>query len=164
MKWKIDNNLVVFEGSLNESSNFSEFSKDTIKIPLDVPIILDFSNILYANSAGISSYVKFLQSFNGLVNYVNTPYWMVNYLNLIPELIDGKNKVISIQVPYYAKDSSEDLVVTFEIGKDIPVLDTYKDYELATYEKDGDTYIPDIVPEIYFGFISHAITLYFVYL
>ena len=160
MEWNIEGNKVNFHGKLTETSDVKKFTEDMSKVSSNTGFQFDFSAVQFANSMGISQLMRFLQEFKGDIEYINAPIWLVNAINVIPQLTCGRFKTKSIQVPYYSEETNEDLTVTLEVGKDIPVKESYKGFELQKIEKDGDTFIADIIPENYLSFISIYKNLY----
>ena len=160
MESRVEGNAVVFEGVLNEKSNFLQIEKSIDELSSSLgdeeAVKLDFSAVSGGNSTGISNWLKIQSAIQGSIDFVNTPFWLVLQMNMIEEFTDGNVVVSSVIVPFYApeKDLHQDLKM--EIGKDI-VISEDEDVKVDGREIDGNYYEPDFEPYDTFSFLQRIV-------
>lgn len=150
-------NTMVFEGVLDEETSgdhlmsaYEQLKKSNPK----PPIILDFSKVTRANSAGLVTWLKFLQTIHTKVKYVNTPVWLVGQFNMIKGYFTNGSYVESLQIPLYSPNVQFSKIITIRLGKDVPILADYTDFKLPNQMIEGQEYEADFDPAQYFSFIS----------
>lgn len=150
-------NTLVFEGVLDEETSLDHLSsayQQLKKSNPTLPITLDFSKVSRANSAGLVTWLKFLQSAHTKVKYVNTPVWLVGQFNMIKGYFTNGSYVESVQIPLYSTAAQYSKIVTIKLGKDVPILPDYSDFKLPNQMIEGHEYEVDFDPAQYFSFIS----------
>ncbi|KAB8028052.1 hypothetical protein [Fluviispira multicolorata] len=157
MEVVVNNTTVEFSGLLNEES-----SVDLIKQGLEQAIKnsaakkevnLDFSKVKRANSCGILAWYKILENFDCSFIYVNAPRWLVEQFN-ISDFLSEKTTVSSIYANFYCPSNDTHEVLLLNIGKEIPILDNYDEFNLVLKNKEGFDLEIDFEPSEYFYFIS----------
>jgi ABC-type transporter Mla MlaB component len=147
---------VEFSGILNEESSVElirQALEQGLKNAEDKTIRLDFSKVKRANSCGILAWYKIVEKIQGSFIYVNVPRWLVEQFN-ISDFLSEKMFVESIQAHFYCPQIDTHEVVLLHLGKDIPILKNYDDYEIQIKSKDGFDMEMDFEPNEYFFFIS----------
>ena len=115
---------------------------------------VDFSSTKYANSAGILVWIKVLEAYGYPIKYIQAPKWLVNQFNMVPQLINGKNSVQNIEIPFYNSETDKEICLFYAIGREIPIQENYDGFVVKSVNEDGLEFLPDIIPEKYFSFIS----------
>jgi len=157
MEVVVNNTTIEFSGLLNEESSVANIKKAlelAFSNAKDKVVRLDFSKVKRANSCGILAWYKILEDFkDGKCIYTNVPRWLVEQFN-ISDFLTDRTYVESIQANFYcpANDTHETLILT--IGKEIPILDNYDNFNLVMKSKDGFDLEIDFEPNEYFYFIS----------
>ena len=157
MEVVVNNATIEFSGLLNEESSIDNIKKgleQAFANSKDKVVRLDFSKVKRANSCGILAWYKILDGFkDGTCIYINVPRWLVEQFN-ISDFLSDKTLVESIQANFYcpSNDTHETLLLT--LGKEIPILDNYDDFNLIMKSKDGLDLEIDFEPNEYFYFIS----------
>lgn len=156
MEVVVNKSTVEFSGLLNEDSSEDTIQKgleDALKNAPDKVVRLDFSKVKRANSCGILAWYKILEKFDCKFIYVLAPRWLVEQFN-ISDFLNDRTTVESIQANFYcpSNDTHESLYLT--IGKEIPILNNYDDFNLVLKNKDGLDIEMDFEPSEYLYFIS----------
>lgn len=157
MEVAVNDTTIEFSGLLNEESSMEVIKNGLVqafKNSKDKVVRLDFSRVKRANSCGILAWYKILENFNdGIFVYVNVPRWLVEQFN-ISDFLSDKTRVESIQANFYcpSNDTHETLLLT--LGKEIPILDNYDQFNLVLKNKDGLDLEIDFEPNEYFYFIT----------
>jgi len=154
----VNNNLVEFSGILNEDSSSEEIKKSLEKAlaaSTDKKIQVDFSKVRRANSCGILTWYKVLESLAGFFIYINVPRWLVEQFN-ISDFLNKNTTVYSIEANFYCpqNDTHESRILV--IGTDIPVQENYSNFHMVLKTKDGFDLEMDFEPTEYFYFISSS--------
>ena len=160
MESKIEKNQISFHGVLDENTNVETLARTFNLLENKTNIEMDFSSVLYANSVGILNWLKILEKIDFSITYINAPYWLIKQFNMIPQLLDGKHTVKSIHIPFFCNDLNHELNKTYIIGEDIPIMDSYADFELQAITHNGHEYLPEVVPADYLEFISQNIQIF----
>lgn len=156
MEIKLKQNTLCFKGILDESvtvDSLTDWFEKTFSESGSKDVSVDFTSVKYANSAGILAWIKALTSFGRPIVYLSAPTWLVLQFNMVPQLINNENSVVKIQVPFYNTQTEEEKVFDYTIGKEIPILDSYDKFDIDSKEINGETFVPDFIPERYFDFI-----------
>ena len=159
MEAVVQNTTVEFSGLLNEDSSSQVIQnalKEALKNSTDKVIYIDFSRVKRANSCGILTWYKILESLQGTFIYIKVPRWLVEQFN-ISDFLNDNATVQSIEANFYCpqNDTHENLLLT--LGKDVPILEDYSDFSLSFKNKDGLPLEMDFEPTEYFFFISSGI-------
>lgn len=150
-------NTLIFEGTLSEDSSPTELASALAKLEqlgIKDAVSLDFSKVSRANSAGIVIWLKFLKTLKHPVKYVNAPVWLVGQFNMIKGYFDNGGFVESFQAPIFCPANEYSKVVTFQVGKEVPILKSFDDFRLPNRMIDGQEYEMDFDPGQYLSFIS----------
>jgi len=153
-------NSLIFEGVLDEETAQTDLTNALAKLMASggkPPVTLDFSKVVYCNSAGIIVWIRFLRESKLTFKYVNAPIWLIGQFNMVKDLLANGSFVESFQAPFFCLKSQESKALTLEVGKDIPVLSDYGTYKVPNRKVDGKEFEVDFVPERYFSFISENI-------
>lgn len=156
MEHKLEGDELKFIGVLDESTK----PEDLVSIieaahrQASGPLLFDLSEINRANSCGILTWLRILKNFDFEYFYTNTPLWLISQFNMIAEFFTSSAKVKSVQAHYYCGDRDSTIVRVLEIGKDVPILESYDDFDLPNVTVDGYEYEPDFDPAEYFAFVS----------
>jgi hypothetical protein len=157
MKFSVENQSFVFQGSLDEStpenSLISEFQKLRLSLG-SKPLSVDFTDVLGANSNGIVSWLRFIESARHPLSYRGVPVWMVGQFNMIDRFFAFGSFVESMAVPFYSAESNESEVVILRVGADIEIRNCYRDFNLGPRTFRGKIFEMDCEPERYFQFLS----------
>lgn len=148
---------MIFEGILDEDVQQSTLINAFAKLKasgLTPPLVLDFSKVEYANSAGILTWVKFLREINVACRYVNAPIWLIHQMNMIDDFLKNGSTVYSFQAPYFCPETQESKSLLLVVGKDIPVQKDYAGFAAPNRSEGGKVYECDFIPERYLSFIS----------
>jgi anti-anti-sigma regulatory factor len=156
MDVSVTKNLVEFSGILNEDSSsqiIENALEQALKDAPDQTILLDFSKVKRANSCGILTWYKSLEASKGKFVYTKVPRWLVEQFN-ISDFLNDHTTVDSIEAHFYCpqNDTHENMLLV--IGKDIPILENYTNFNLTLKNKDGLDLEMDFDPHEYFYFIS----------
>ena len=160
MEVVVNESIIEFSGLLNEESSVENIKKaleQAFNNSKDKIVCLDFSKVKRANSCGILAWYKLLGAFkDGICIYKNVPRWLVEQFN-ISDFLSERTRVESIQANFYcpSNDTHETLLLT--LGKEIPILDNYDNFNLVMKSKDGLDLEIDFEPNEYFYFISSNI-------
>jgi ABC-type transporter Mla MlaB component len=160
MEVTFEQGILKLEGSLDESISTELFQKVIEELKTQASgeaIPLDFSKVLRANSAGILTFLRVLKGANLRFKYINTPVWLVEQFSMINQFLENSSYVESLQVPYFCEDDDSEELLTFELGKEIPLLESYSDFELESRMINNKEYEPDVSPERYFAFIAQQL-------
>lgn len=156
MKTRVEGDIVIFEGVLDETDSLEDLQATLKKIKQSRPsaITVDFSKVSSGNSSGILVWLKAVYGAAAQVKYVNAPVWLVNQFNSIRGYFENKSYVESFFAPFFNESQDQSFHVQFIVGKDIPIQKDYSNFTVQDRVKDGLTYQPDFDPQQYFGFIS----------
>jgi ABC-type transporter Mla MlaB component len=157
MKSSVLPNTIIFEGVLDEETKMPELMAAYEKLKaagVSPPVTLDFSQVTYANSTGIVVWLKFMQEVKTVFKYVNAPVWLVSQFNSIRGFLDHNSFVESFQAPYFAPKSQDSKAICLAIGKDVPVLKDYSEFNFANRAIQGKVYEIDFDPTQYLSFIA----------
>lgn len=157
MKIDVLQNALTFEGLLDEETSISDLLVAHGKLMGSggkPPIALDFSKVLYGNSAGIIIWIRYMREVKVAFNYINTPIWLIGQINMIKDFLANGSVVSSFQAPFFAPSSQESRAFVLEVGKDIPALKDYSDFKVPSRTFQGKEYENDFVPQRYLAFIA----------
>jgi hypothetical protein len=115
---------------------------------------LDFRDVRRANSLGIIRWSKFVRSVKGPFEYRNVPTWLVEQINLRVIALGTDSRVSSIMAPFYCGADGSHEVHCLEIGRDVPVLDDYSNFNIERTSRKGLKLEADFEPKEYFGFLA----------
>lgn len=147
LSFSIKDGCLIFSGVLNERVPIEFFRSCLEELGKEVSEIgLDFSDVSSGNSMGLRTLHDFLSELDQPVVYKNVPYWLVEQFNLIRGFVKKSWKVESLILPFYHPDSEEEISLLCEVGKDIPKLDSYEDFEYGEKLVNGQKYLPDFDP------------------
>lgn len=120
-------------------------------------VLLDLSKVQRANSSGLLQWLRMTKRLSLPLCYRNTPVWLVEQFNMIDEFFDGDVRVESLYAHFYCPetDSSESHLLT--LGKEVPILSQYKDFQVTVTSGEGKTLEPDFDERSYFHFIARHI-------
>jgi hypothetical protein len=154
----VHKNTVVFSGILNEDSA-SNVIKSSLEEALnsspDKKVFVDFSKVKRANSCGILTWYKVLETLPGFFTYINVPRWLVEQFN-ISDFLNKNTTVESIEANFYCPQNDTHENIYLVIGKEIPILEDYSSFQLVLKNKDGLDLEMDFEPVEYFSFISSS--------
>ncbi len=155
---KIQDQNIVFTGVLDESFVTADFISQVQKVRATYKtehIGLDFSNVQYANSLGIATWIKLIDQLkDGVYHYKKTPIWLVHIMSIISGVIPANFYVTSIFVPFYSEKHDKEIQTLMDIGKDIPIKKDYSDFNLESKTVEGVYYEPDISSDHFFRFLA----------
>lgn len=157
---KFENKQLNFFGKLDETDeakNIADTIEDAGKQLSAKTITIDFSGTTGANSVGVSTWVKTLQSLSVTIKYVNMPEWLAEQMNMIPALATQMASVDSVLAPYYSEDTN-DIVFQKIDTSDLPRLqEKIASGALETIEIDGKSFEADFDPSDYFYFLIEGL-------
>lgn len=156
MEVAVDKNTVEFSGLLNEDSSSEAIQKgleEALNNSPEKTIYIDFSKVKRANSCGILTWYKVLESLSGKFIYIKVPRWLVEQFN-ISDFLNENTTVESIEANFYCPQNDTHENILLVIGKEIPVLEDYSEFTLVMKTKDGLDLEMDFEPNEYFYFIS----------
>lgn len=119
------------------------------------PVEIEVGGLKRGNSIGMLEWEKFAAQFKFAHYYSNSPFWLVNYFNMISSFFQNDQvSVLSIYAPFVCEDdeSSENLLLT--LGKEIPILESYQNFEVPDFKKNNKIYSPDFDARRYLVFIA----------
>ena len=73
---------------------------------------------------------------------------------MVSNLLKDKVLVSTVVLPFYSEDEDKEILRIFEIGKEIPILDDYSDFELDDVNQDGIVYSAEFDETMIFSFLS----------
>lgn len=161
MRINLEPNTMIFEGLLDENTSLVELKESlkklselAVKSAYPLPVVVDFSKVVRANSSGILTWLRFLQSSSTQFKYVNAPTWLVGQFNIVSGYFENGSFVYSFYVPFYAPKtrSSKNLLMT--VGVDIQIQTEYASVSIPSRMIDGDMFEIDFEPNRYFSFIK----------
>ncbi len=155
MEVKVKDATVEFFGILNEESSEENIKKSlqtALQNSNNKKIFIDFSNVKRANSCGILSWYKIIDSFDAEFTYIKSPRWLVEQFNL-SDFLNHKTFVQSIQAMFYCPKNDTHEIVSLQIGKEIPLLNDYDQFQIHLKNPKGLDLEMDFEPSEYFHFI-----------
>ncbi len=156
-------NGLKFEGVLDEmtSGQHLEQALGTLRAQkISGPVILDFSAVTRANSAGIVTWLRFFQKVSKPAKYVNSPIWLVSQFSMIKGYFDSESYVESFYAPYFDLKTEKSASFVHRIGKDLPLLENYENFQAPNIEINGNICEPDFTPQQYLSFISENYSVF----
>jgi hypothetical protein len=156
MEFTIKNNTVEFGGCLDERSSLDQLLRGLQQAASGAnggKVRVDFSKVKKANSIGILSWAKVIDTAKMALVYVAAPEWLVEQFNL-SDLLRYGSVVESVQAPFYCADTDSREMVTLVIGKDIPLQKEYNSLQLQKQSQTGALLEADFEPYEYFHFIT----------
>jgi anti-anti-sigma regulatory factor len=156
MEAAVNKDTVEFSGLLNEDSApqvIQNALSEALKNSADNTVYVNFSKVKRANSYGILTWYKMVESLSGKFVYINVPRWLVEQFN-ITDFLSENSTVQSIEANFYCpqNDTNENMLLV--LNKDIPILEDYSNFKLILKNKDGLDLEMDFEPSEYFYFIS----------
>jgi hypothetical protein len=149
-----------FRGTLDEHTSGAEVYAALQSAAACLPsqsskdrVILDFSAVVRANSVGILTWLKTMESLNPRVSFVNVPLWLVEQFNF-SDALRGDCLVESFYAPFYSPLTDTHSLFCLRIGVDVPLLKSYRDFEMSFQGKEGEVFEPDFEPEELFHFLE----------
>ena len=135
---------ITFSGILDETVG-SDFFENSLSVLTkeDDHIKMDFSGVSSGNSMGIRNLHMFLTNTDKKVRFVNVPLWLLEQFGMNSRLIKDPSSIYSVYLPFYSHEKEHDIYHIWIIGKDIPILDDYDDFEIPKVHSDGTEYQPD---------------------
>jgi hypothetical protein len=152
--FKTDGNTILFYGELTEQTDDALLTECITKSNTFESLSLDFSEVDGANSNGIIKLTKYLNAINASYNFINTPIWLLESFSMVSGLIKDPALVSTVRLPFYSEDEDKEIVKVFEIGKDIPILDDYSNFELDDIEQEGVVYSAEFDESMIFSFLK----------
>lgn len=156
--YQTDGRVIKLSGVINES--FTERSFEEAIKPLkdensSSPVYLDLIDVQHSNSQGMLTWRMALMSASVPLVLQNIPVWLVEVFNMWPNYLSGIDVCVeSIQASFYDPDTEQVKVCLLNIGKDIPILTDYSDYEYPEVQFNGRTLEPEFDPSVYFTFLT----------
>jgi hypothetical protein len=160
LKIAFENGVLKFKGKLDEFVNPDDMIAvyNLHKEQLSGPnLTVDLSGVRSCNSMGIVIWIRFMNSVTKPFIYINAPIWLIYQFGMISDLLKLSSKVESLQVPFYCEETDTQHIEVLKIGTDIPRLEDYKNFEMAPIQREGHTYIFDVVPAKYFAFLTKRV-------
>ncbi len=155
----VEGQKVKLSGSMTEAMNQPALESAIRQASEHNPILLfDLEGLDRANSVGLRIWLDVLRDNQLKGWYVRVPEWFVDHFNCVDELLNnGKILVKSIFAPYTRRSDGMVSMRLLEIGKDIPLLDSFEDVVLPGTPAD---FHPDFVPADMFDFVSRFVDAY----
>jgi hypothetical protein len=79
--------------------------------------------------------------------------WLVEQFNFRMIRLSEGSRVSSIMAPFYCGADGTHEILRLEIGKDIPIMESYRDFTLERTSVTGRKLEPDFDPADYFSFL-----------
>ena len=156
MEVAVNKNTVEFSGLLNEDSSSQGIQsalEEALKNSPESTVYIDFSKVKRANSCGILTWYKVLESLTGKFIYMKVPRWLVEQFN-ISDFLNDSTTVESIEANFYCPQNDTHENILLVLGKEIPILEDYSEFTLVLKNKEGLALEMDFEPSEYFYFIS----------
>jgi hypothetical protein len=156
--YRVEGNIIVFTGVLDE-----KVSKQDLLGSLSAvngitglqEVALDFSGVKSGNSMGIRSLYQFLSELDCIVDFHKVPAWLMEQFGMIKNMVKADWKISSVCLPYYNSENDSDRLEVLRVGIEIPVLDSYEDFESENILIDGLEYEPDYDAESVLNILSY---------
>jgi ABC-type transporter Mla MlaB component len=152
MHASILNNTLHLSGTLNEDTDFHVLQKKISTLP-SRSFSVNLKQVERANSCGIIAWFKMVRELQLRVSYVEAPIWLIEQLNMNPFFLKGCS-VKSFYAPFYDTASNEHEILLLELGKDVPYLNDFSNFEIDPAELGRPELEADFDSEEYFQFIS----------
>lgn len=146
---------VLFAGTLDEHTSADALRQALLEAVKTNPgrrVHLDLSQVSRANSVGILTWFKLLRDLAPSATYINMPVWLVEQFN-IGERIRGDIDIESFQAPFYCPEKDTHSIVSLVVERDVPLRDSYADFEISLPGDDGSVFEADFEPEEYLQFL-----------
>jgi hypothetical protein len=157
MKATLIPNGLKFEGVLDKMTSgqhLEQAFENLVSKGISGPVILDLSSVSRGNSAGIVTWLRFFKKIAHPAKYVNAPIWLVSQFSMIKGYFDHNSYVESFQAPYFDLKTEKSSSSILRIGKDLPLLESYENFQAPNLVINGNDCEPDFTPQQYFSFIS----------
>ena len=148
---------LIFQGTLDERCELESLQKSLSQVRKAgdrKTVTVDLSQVKYANSVGILTWLKFVQSAPCGFRYVNAPAWLVKQFNMMTGYFINGGFVASFQAPFFNSQTEESVMLTLTVGADVELRPDYGDYQLPNADLRGKHLEPDFDPGQYFSFLA----------
>jgi hypothetical protein len=108
-------------------SFFSMFDPKTHPLPL----LIDLSSVTRSNSIGLLEWLRIIGSNQFPMVYVRAPIWLAEQFSLLKALLPSHMTVHSFFATFFDTHSEENRHILLEVGKDIPLLESYDTYAFS---------------------------------
>lgn len=139
----INGNTLFFEGALTENIEPNFFKRLLEKPEFENIKSLDFSNVISGNSIGIRNLHLFFKGIETEIQLLNVPLWLMEQFGMIKSLLSENLKISSVVLPFYNPQTDEEAELVCIVGKDIPILASYENFEMNEKIINGISYVPD---------------------
>ncbi len=157
MEIRVENDLVEFVGYLSEKTSAEDIQtglQKALQASHSGVVRIDFSKVERANSVGILKYLKVFESLHIKAVYERAPIWLVEQFNVIQEFLHGDVTVASLYARFFSLTTNKHVTQLLHVGKDVPLLSNYKDFEIELKDESGQMLEPDFDPQLYFSFLT----------
>lgn len=145
---------IQVKGWLDERIETSDLAKEVQgMIGSHQHVTLDFGELDRANSSGLRYLALLLQKHQSQVSVDFLPVFFVELINFAA-IIPLKTEIKHILIPFYNPNSDELVEVSALVGKDIPILEQYENFDCTHLLPEGSPLVPDFDPEDLLGFLS----------
>jgi hypothetical protein len=115
---------------------------------------LDLSGVAHANSLGIRNWLTAIAQIGGPLCYVRMPIWLVAQFNMIRAFTATDVYVESLYAPFYCSQTKEEMLRLLYVTTDVPLLESYEDFEFPSIEDNNFIWEPDFDPAEHFSFLT----------
>lgn len=152
MQAAIKNNTLSLSGTLNEDTDFHVL-RQQIGLMGNRAFHVNLKRVERANSCGIIAWFKMVRELQLQITYVEAPIWLIEQFNMNPFFLKGCS-VKSFFAPFYDTSSNDHEILLLELGKDVPYLADYSDFELDPAELGRPELEADFDSEEFFQFVA----------
>jgi len=156
--YRIEEEVIFFEGDLNEHVSKGELAKcldDLGDTPEIIEVKIDMFGLKSGNSMGLRSLYQFLATVEKVIEFRRVPSWLMEQFGMIRSFVDSSWKISSVVLPYYCAELNKDILEIFKVGTDIPILKSYEDYEPEPIHFEGHCYDADYDAESVFFVLTY---------
>lgn len=143
--------LIRFLGPINETADF-----EPVRFATKPPIEIDLGEATMINSLGIRGFKRWVTELkNEVIEFSHLPKFFVDQVNMIPNLVPMRTRVLSFYVPYYCEAKDLEKVVLYRSGLEF-VREGGKLFlkHPTVTDDEHNTYEMDVMPERYFKFLE----------
>lgn len=158
MKFSIQNNEIFFTGVMDETFSRKDLLKQIENFTQkkgNQHLGLNFKDVSYANSSGISEWLRLLSELPDTPFYYSqAPVWLVKHFSTIQDFFKPLIYIQSFYIPFYCEKTDEELFELFQMGRDIPLNTPAAEIKIQSIVKGKSVFEVDVNERSYLHFLD----------